>query len=221
MAERTYGEIPGYPPGSTFTNRLELADSITIDPHKWLFQPYELGCVLVRDRRWLRHTFHILPEYLQDTAGPEEEVNFADYGIQLTRSFRALKLWLSLKVFGLAAFREAVARGFTHAEAAEAHVRTLPDWEVTSPAQMGLVSFRYAPAGFPGAVCDALNLRILHEMNEDGFAMLSSTVLRGRTVIRLCPINPRTTGDDLRATLDRLDGFARRLRAARDAGTPS
>lgn len=187
------------------------ADSLALDPHKWLFQPYETGCVIVRDRAWLRDTFHILPEYLRDTQGAEA-VNFADYGIQLTRSFRALKLWLSLKVFGLDAFRRAVERGFVLAEAAEQMLHGMPDWEVASPAQMGILAFRYAPAGMPDDALDALNLDLIRRINDDGHAMLSSTVLRGRTVVRLCPINPRTSEADLRTTLARLDAFARQHR---------
>ncbi len=171
------------------------------------------SCVLVRERRWLKETFSVHPEYLQDTLGPEKEVNFADYGLQLTRYFRALKLWMSIKIFGLAAFREAVAHGFRLAEAAEQMVRERNDWEVVTPAQMAMLSFRYAPPGRAPSELDALNLEIIATMFDDGFAMLTTSVLRGRVVIRLCPINPRTTEDDIRHTLERLDGFARALTA--------
>ncbi len=194
---------------------LDRVDSLSLDPHKWLFQPYEIGCVLVRERRWLKETFHIFPEYLQDTMGPEEEVNFADYGIQLTRSFRALKLWLSFKVFGVAAFREAVARGFRLAEAAEQMLRAQPAWQVVTPAQMGVVAFRYAPPG-RALDLDRLNLELVERMAQDGFAMLSTTVLRGQVVLRLCPINPRTTEADVRQTLERLVRFGHDLAAAQD-----
>ena len=190
---------------------LEHVDSLSLDPHKWLFQPYEVGCVLVRQRRWLKETFHILPEYLQDTQGPDEEINFADYGVQLTRYFRALKLWMSFKIFGLAAFREAVAHGFRLAEAAEEIVRAMPDWEIVTPAQMAILAFRYAPPGHPPAALDTLNLDLVAAMLDDGFAMLSTSVLRGRVIIRLCPINPRTTEADLRETLTKLDGFGRAI----------
>ena len=199
--------------GRAALHGLGRVDSLTLDPHKWLFQPYEIGCVLVRERRWLNETFSVHPEYLQDTLGPEEEVNFADYGIQLTRYFRALKLWMSMKVFGLAAFREAVEHGFRLAEAAERMVREMDDWEVITPAQMAILSFRYAPPGRTPSDLDALNLKIVATMLDDGFAMLTTSVLRGRVVIRLCPINPRTTETDIRQTLERLDGFVRVLTA--------
>ncbi len=99
---------------------LDLADSLSLDPHKWLFQPFEIGCVLVRDLNHLRDTFRILPEYLKDTQLHSSEFNFTDYGPQLTRSFRALKLWMSIKVFGMASFRAAIERGFALGEFTEA-----------------------------------------------------------------------------------------------------
>lgn len=202
---------------------LGRVDSLSLDPHKWLFQPYEIGCVLVRDRRLLRETFHILPEYLKDLyrVDPEvnstwrnsELINFCDYGVQLTRGFRALKLWMSLKVFGLDAFRRAVGRGIALAELAEAAVRRLPHWEVVTPAQLAVVTFRYVPAGMSAAEVDTLNQRLVEAMIADGFAMISSTVLRGRTVLRMCPINPRTTDADVEETVRRLDRFAVALTA--------
>jgi aromatic-L-amino-acid decarboxylase len=196
------------PQGQEALAGLGHADSLSLDPHKWLFQPYEIGCVLVREACWLSQAFRILPEYLEDAKGSEAEVNFCDYGIQLTRGFRALKLWMSLKVFGRDAFRSALERGFALAEAAEAAVRALPGWEVVTPAQMGVVTFRCTPPGTADAVRDQLNKALVEAMIEDGFAMISSTVLRGQTVLRMCPINPRTTDDDVQETVRRLAAMA-------------
>jgi glutamate/tyrosine decarboxylase-like PLP-dependent enzyme len=184
---------------------LELADSLSLDPHKWLFQPYEIGCVLVRDRDHLRDTFRMLPEYLKDTQLHSDEFNFTDYGIQLSRNFRALKLWMSIKVFGLAAFRAAIERGFVLAEFAEACLRGMPGWEIVTPAQMGIVCFRYS------ALDDAAHLSLVQTLLEDGFALITSTILRGQTALRTCTINPRTTEADIQAALERLDAFARRV----------
>lgn len=191
--------------GRELLSGLELADSLSLDPHKWLFQPFEIGCVLVRNRDHLRDTFRILPEYLKDTQLHSEEFNFTDHGIQLTRSFRALKLWMSIKVFGLEAFRAAIERGFILGEFTEACLRRLSGWEVVTPAQMGIVCFRYTKAD------DAGHLSLVQTLLEDGFALITSTVLRGQTVLRTCTINPRTTAADIQASLDRLDRFARRL----------
>lgn len=197
--------------GRALLEGLAYVDSLSLDPHKWLFQPYEIGCVLVRENRWLKETFHILPEYLKDIARGEEEINFCDYGIQLTRGFRALKLWMSLKTFGLEAFREAVLWGFTLAERAEEVLRESSCWEVITPAQMGIVTFRFEREGWTRAQLDTLNERIVDEMISDGFSMISTTSLRGRTVLRLCTINPRTTEDDIRETIQKLEEFGNHL----------
>ena len=191
------------PRGRELLAGLELADSLSLDPHKWLFQPYEIGCVLVGDREHLRNTFKVLPEYLKDTQQHSEEFNFTDYGIQLSRNFRALKLWMSIKVFGLVAFRAALERGFAQGEFTEACLRAMSGWEIVTPAQMGIVCFRYP------ALDDAAHLRLVQTLLEDGFALITSTILRGRTVLRTCTINPRTTEADIQASLERLDSFAR------------
>ena len=182
---------------------LELADSLSLDPHKWLFQPFEAGCVLVRDLAHLRDTFRIMPEYLRDTQQNPAEFNFTDHGLQLTRGFRALKLWMSIQVFGMASMRAAVARGFQLAEFTEACLRRMPGWEIVSPAQMGIVCFRHS------LLDDAAHLRLVQKTLEDGFALITSTVLGGRTALRTCTINPRTRELDIEETLGRLDGFAR------------
>ncbi len=187
---------------------IEQADSLSLDPHKWLFQPLEIGCVLVREGELLRDTFLITPEYLRDVHGSEREANFCDQGIQLSRGFRALKLWLSLKVFGVAAFRAAISRGFALAEAAERRLRSNPAWEIVSPAQLAIVAFRYAPPGLTAEQQEAVNQRLVRDMLADGFAVLSSTTLRGRTALRLCAINPRTTDADIAETIARLEHAA-------------
>jgi glutamate/tyrosine decarboxylase-like PLP-dependent enzyme len=191
--------------GRELLDGLELADSLSLDPHKWLFQPFEIGCVLVRDLVQLRDTFLILPEYLKDTHQYSAEFNFTDHGLQLTRGFRALKLWMSIKVFGMAAFRAAIDRGFALAELVESQLRKMPGWEVVTPAQMGIVCFRYAGAD------DAAHSRMVQAFLQDGFALITSTVLQGRTVLRTCSINPRTTEADIKDTLERMDRLARRI----------
>lgn len=191
--------------GRALLDGLALADSLSLDPHKWLFQPFETGCVLVRNGGQLRNTFRILPDYLQDVHRNTDEINFTDLGIQLTRSFRALKVWLSFKVFGVGAFREAIAHGLRLAELAEARLREMADWEIVSPAQMAVVCFCYRRGD------DAFHAAMVEAMLEDGFALATSTVLGGRTVLRMCTINPRTTEADVEMTIGRMDALARLL----------
>lgn len=182
--------------GQRALHGLELCDSLSVDPHKWLFQPFELGCVLVKNGRLLKRTFQINPDYLRDVHRHEEEINFCDRGVQLTRGFRALKLWLSLRVFGVAEFRKAVERGFELADLAETELRKSGDWEIVTPSQMAMVSFRH--------VRPIDHAQVVEFMLKEGFAFLSSTVLNGRGALRLCTINPNTTDDDIVQTVRHL-----------------
>jgi glutamate/tyrosine decarboxylase-like PLP-dependent enzyme len=195
--------------GRKLLEGIELADSLSFDPHKWLFQPIECGCVLLRDSALLKATYRIMPEYLADVHRNVTEVNPCDYGIQLTRGFRALKVWMSIQYFGMDAFRSAVERGFALAEAAEAKLRSMPDWEVITPAQMGIVSFRHRQAG------EEFYHQLHDAQLQDGFGLATSTVLNGRTVLRLCTINPRTTDADVEQTLDRIDALGAELLISR------
>ena len=188
--------------GRRLLGGIELADSLSFDPHKWLFQPIECGCVLVRDAALLKATYRIMPEYLADVHRNATEVNPCDYGIQLTRGFRALKVWMSMHYFGLEAFRGAVERGFELAELAERKLRSMPEWEIVSPAQMAVVCFARRGAD------DAFYERIHQAMLAGGFALATSTVLNGRTVLRLCTINPRTTDAEIEQTLEWLNALA-------------
>ena len=188
------------------------ADSVSIDAHKWLFQPFECGCVLVRHGEALKDTFRLVPEYLRDSDLATEEVNFRDWGVQLTRGFRAFKLWMTVQVFGMDALRDAVAWGMRLAEAAEDELRARAGvWRVETPAQLGIVTFRYLGGAGDGAASDDLQRRITAGLAASGYAMLSTTELRGRTVLRLCTINPRTTEDEVRETVRRMERIGAEL----------
>jgi glutamate/tyrosine decarboxylase-like PLP-dependent enzyme len=199
------------PRGRNLLAGMERADSVVIDPHKWLFQPYEAGIVFVRHRGLLERTFSSSPEYLQDVAAGEHEVNFAERGIQLSRGLRAFKLWLSLKVFGAAAFRAAIDRGIDNAERAEAMLRDSGRFEIVTPATIGVVTFRLAMNGLGEEVGDRLQRRIVDRLFEDGYAFVTSTELRGRTCLRFCTINPRTGENDLSGTIERVIRFGDEL----------
>ncbi|MDB5032889.1 MAG: PLP-dependent enzyme glutamate decarboxylase [Chlorobi bacterium] len=190
---------------------MELADSVSLDPHKWLFQPFECGCILLRDAQLLKETFRLVPEYLRDSDLAAEEVNFRDWGVQLTRGFRGLDLWMSVQVFGLEAFRAAVDRGIDLALLAERRLHGSPAWRVITSAGLGIVTFRFTPDNRAERELDEINRRIAGECVAGRHAMLSTTVLRGRTVLRLCTINPRTSDDDILGTIERLEIIGRRI----------
>jgi len=180
---------------------LERVDSLSLDPHKWLFQTIECGCVLLRDRELLRRFYRVMPEYLRDVHKGELEVHPCDYGIQLTRGFRALKVWLSMQTFGMEAFRQAVARGLHLAGFAEKELRSIAGCRVVSAARMGIVCFDFPDSRVRvGEVVDG--------MLAGGYAFLTSTRLKGVECLRLCIINPRTTEEDLRETIRRVAALA-------------
>ena len=185
---------------------IERAHSLTWDAHKWMFQPVECSALLVRDRHWLSATFKETAHFLTDAEAHSkeevgEELNFMYQGIQLTRYFRALKLWMTLKVFGLDAMRGAIERGFKLAEMAESLLRDAGCWEIVTPAQMAIVTFRYKPTDGDERLANSVTDELSGALAANSFAFASTTKLLGRTVMRLCTINPRTTPSDLRQTI--------------------
>jgi len=183
--------------GAAALRGIEQADTVTLDPHKWLFVPFECGCLFAREPRKLEEAFSVHPEYLTDVRAREHEVNFADLGEQLTRSSHALKVWMSVRYFGVAALREAIAAGVGRAEHAERVLRKRDDFEILSPAQLGIVCFRARPKGMDERALDLLNERINARVNATGRFLISSTRLRGRFSLRLCTQVHRMTEADI------------------------
>jgi glutamate/tyrosine decarboxylase-like PLP-dependent enzyme len=187
---------------------IERADSVTLDPHKWLFVPFECGGLIVREPSRLKAAFHIMPEYLQDVSGLEQ-VNFADYGEQLTRYSRALKVWVSVRYFGVAEIRQAIERGMELAAYFERLLRAVPGLEVVSAARFGVVCFRVRPPGVtePGEL-DQLNERVLREIVDEGRYFISSTRLKGAYVLRICVLGFRTGESEMEGVVDALRAHA-------------
>jgi glutamate/tyrosine decarboxylase-like PLP-dependent enzyme len=185
---------------------IERADSVTLDPHKWFAQTFEAGCLLVRDGQRLPVTFGNRPDYLQDVLPAEDEVNFADFGIALTRRFRALKIWLSVKVLGLAWHRQMIERTFRLAEYAQLLLEQSGRFEILCPRQLSIVCFRYfpPPPKRSNAELDEINIALIDELRRTGRAFLSSTRLNGRVALRLCFVNWRTSAADVEEVTDLL-----------------
>ncbi len=197
--------------GKQLLKGIEKADSLTVDPHKWFFQPYEMGCLLVRNHKWLKSTFTEKPEYLRDVEGNESEINFYDHGVQLTRRFRALKFYMSIKTFGLKAFRQAITYNIDLAEKTEAYLRKSASWEVISPATLAVINFRYNPlkSKLKEADIDSLNQYISEKVVSSREALLVTTVLNGQIVLRMCLINPRTTMAHVTETLELCEAIGK------------
>jgi aromatic-L-amino-acid/L-tryptophan decarboxylase len=185
---------------------IELADSIAIDLHKWLQVPFEAGCALVRDRQLHRGTFALTPEYLEKTerglaSGP---LWFSEYGPQLSRGFRALKVWLSFKEHGLDRYAELIDRNIAQARALAALVEAAPDLESMAPVTINIVCFRYNPGGLDDPHLNALNEELLIRLHESGIAAPSYTTLGGRYCLRAAIANHRTEERDLALAVDAI-----------------
>ncbi|WP_026148045.1 pyridoxal phosphate-dependent decarboxylase family protein [Robiginitomaculum antarcticum] len=191
--------------GKTLLKGIEKADSITIDPHKWMFQPYEIGCLLVRDTHHLKEAFKVTAEYLDVLEDNGEQTNFCDHGVQLTRGFRALKFWMSLKTFGLKNFRDAVDQGINNAEYVQSLLERDPRWEIITDANIGVINFRFNP-GY--ALSPGFHNQLSRDIILDGFAMITPTRIKDMEVLRICAINPRTTQQDFELTINKLTAMA-------------
>lgn len=190
--------------GRRLLDGIGRADSVTLDPHKWLYQPFEAGCLLVRDGRRLVDAFHILPDYLQDTelaraSVPDNaEVNFADRGPQLTRSWRALKVWLTVRYWGVDRLRAVIDHTMDLAERAEARIRASDSLTLLTPAALGVVCFR-GPNG------EADDARRVQRLSDSGVGMISSTRIRGEYALRLCILSHRSRWEDVEAVVAALE----------------
>ncbi|GAA0717388.1 aminotransferase class I/II-fold pyridoxal phosphate-dependent enzyme [Aquimarina litoralis] len=201
--------------GKKLLKGIEKADSLTVDPHKWFFQPYEMGCLLVKNHNWLSGTFREQPEYLRDVEGNQSEINFYDHGIQLTRRFRALKFYMSLKTFGLNAFKKAIQYNIELAEQTETILRKSSTWEVVSPATLAVINFRFNPIDrdLSEKEIDLINQKISERIMHSREALLVTTVLVGQVVLRMCLINPRTTLDHIKETITQCEIYGKELLA--------
>jgi glutamate/tyrosine decarboxylase-like PLP-dependent enzyme len=185
-------------PGRRVLDGIERADSLVLDPHKWLFQPYDVGCLLVRRPGALDRAFHMTPEYLLDVAAIVAEVDFRNRSLELSRRSRALKIWLTFHTYGLERIRGAIERGIRLAEEAERLLRADGRFEIVTPAQLGIVTFALHGASHADHVARATAIGV------DGYAALTTTLLHERSVLRLCTINPLTTEADLAGTIERI-----------------
>lgn len=174
---------------------VELADSLVVNPHKWMFVPMDLSVLFVKDESIVRRAFSLVPEYL--TTPEAGVVNYMDYGLQLGRRFRALKLWFVLRYYGAEGIRKRLRAHIELAAEFASWVCAEPGWEVMAPHPFSVVCFRYAPPGTDEADRERLNAEILRAANETGEIFLSHTKLDGRYALRLAIGNLRTQRSDV------------------------
>lgn len=177
---------------------MERADSVALDLHKWLHVPFEAGCILVRHAETHRRTFSLTVEYLEhESRGlAAGHLWFSDYGLQLSRQFRALKVWMSIKEHGLERFGRMIARNVEQARYFGRLVELAPDLELTAPIGLDIVCFRFNPGGLDDQDLNPLNKEILTRLQEQGIAAPSYTTLRGKYCLRMAIANHRSRQED-------------------------
>jgi len=177
---------------------LELADSISLDPHKWLYQPLDCGCLLYRSAEAAQKAFSHSGEYTRSlSADPIESFAFFEESLELSRRFRALKIWLSLRYHGMAAFRASIAKDLAHAQRLAEAIQREPRLELMAPVRLSAVCFRYRGEGLSEEQRNALNLELLKSVVKRGRVYLSNASLRGAFCLRACIVNHRTTDADI------------------------
>lgn len=194
---------------------IERADSIALDPHKWLSVPLECGCVFVRDGPLLRDAFSLVPPYVRTEPGKGigNLPWFSEYGFQQTRGFRALKLWVTLAHAGTSGLKQQVVRQIGLARYLEKRIKAMPEFELRSNGKLSIVCFRYLPPRLAEdeEAVDALNKAIMERVQSDGTAFLTSTTLTGRFLLRACILHYGTTEQDIDTMLRAVEEAARRV----------
>ncbi len=178
---------------------IEEADSLAFDLHKWLYVPYEVGCTLIRDAKKHRDSFAITPNYLlqekRGLSGGLDSIN--NYGFELSRGFKALKVWMSIKEHGRAKYAAMIAQNNRHAAYLAELVEENPYLELTAPLSMSITCFRMIQPGWGEEALQALNKEILLRLQEEGIASPSSTILNGKYTLRIANVNQRTRKEDM------------------------
>ncbi|WP_374375753.1 aspartate aminotransferase family protein [Dongia sp.] len=182
---------------------LDQADSLSLDAHKWLYQPLECGCLLYRDRQIAHKTFSHSGDYVKITAeDPVEAFAFFDESMELSRRFRALKLWMSLQYHGRAAFRDAIASDLSHAQLLAQSIRSHPELELLAPVTLSAVCFRHRTKD---------NAAILRRLIARGQVYLSNATIHEQFALRACFVNHRTTREDVHAIVSEVIATANEL----------
>jgi len=194
---------------------IERADSVALDLHKWMHIPFEAGCVLVRHDEAHRKTFSLTPEYLEhNTRGlAAGRLWFSDYGLQLSRQFRALKVWMSIKEHGLNRFGRMMARNVEQAHYLGQLIEKEQDMELQAPIGLNIVCFRFNPGRLDDEALNALNKEILIQLQEQGICAPSYTTLHGRYCLRVAIANHRSVLDDFDVLVGEAVRIGRKLAA--------
>jgi aromatic-L-amino-acid/L-tryptophan decarboxylase len=195
---------------------MERADSLSFDLHKWMYLPYEIACVLVRREEDHRRAFSLTPDYLSHGEGSRGISGgdlpwISEYGFQLSRGFRALKAWMSLKAHGTGKFGRLIQQNIDQVRYLATLIDSSPELELLAPTSLNVACFRYAAPGLSGTALDDLNREILVELQEQGIATPSGTMVNGSYALRVANVNHRTRREDFDALVEAVLGIGREL----------
>lgn len=205
-----YGAPAAMTPAYAFLREgFAQADSLSLDPHKWLYAPFDTGVLLVRDPQSLRDAYSETSEYITVTeTAPLESHAFWDYGMELSRRFRALKLWIMFKLRGIDAYRQAITENIAIREYLDQRIQAEAELELLA-SDLSISCFRYRPAGVDPAALDRINAEIQSRLMATGEISLSPTTLDGRYSLRICIVNFRTRREDMDWLVERVLVFGR------------
>jgi glutamate/tyrosine decarboxylase-like PLP-dependent enzyme len=217
----------GLPETKAHFRGIERADSLSFDAHKWLGVPHDCGVLLVRRRERLRRAFSIRAAYL-DAFDSDQGLDFLEYGPQMSRAFRALKVWMVLRFFGARGLRAVLSKNLGLARRLHELVRDHPDFEVLHEPTLYIYSFRYVPNQLADRQQEPAVAQLVDQLNEDiagsirksGLALLMTTHIRGRVALRMSICSQRTLAEDVDATFEAIAAAGRRLDAERTALQP-
>lgn len=202
------------PRGQRLVRGIARADSIALDPHKWLHAPFEVGCALVRDAGAHLGTFTLTSEYLEPSVrGIASGAWLHDYGLQTSRGFRALKVWMALKEHGVAKFGRLIEQDLAHARYLTERIEETPELQLCFPTSINIVCFRHDPGGLTDDALKRLNTEIMLRLQETGLAAVSDTTVKGRHCLRVAINNHRTTRADLDILVEEVSHLGMALKA--------
>lgn len=183
---------------SELFNGIEKADSVVVNPHKWMYVPFEAGGVLVKEPEHLRRTFSTIPDYLKSDQKSGGRTDLMEYNLPLTKEFKSLKVWMTIKAYGADRLREEIVSDINKAQYLVELVENNENLELMTPAPLSIVCFRYNTGRRDADALDQLNDRIINRIEEDGRVFLTGTKIDGRTALRVCFINHRTEKEHIR-----------------------
>lgn len=195
---------------------VKRADSVVVNPHKWLYVPFEAACILVKEPENLRRTFSMIPDYLKSDETDSGRTDMMEYQLPLTKSFKSLKVWMTLKAYGAKRIRKEIQKDIDKANYLAELVDQSDDFERMAPVPLSITCFRYAPVGMSEAQVEAINRKLIPIIEQDGRIFLTGTRLHQKTVLRTCFINPRTDRNDVAWILEVIRDLGVTLSRKRD-----